>query len=92
MSLDGERIDSIEKLDPTQLDAQGQESRGHKYSGRPRVRVLAPGGVFSGHLISQEGDSVTLWVDEGFKITLHGARLADQNEKVHTTLRRQKED
>jgi hypothetical protein len=54
--------------------------------------VLAPGGVFSGHLISQEGDSVTLWVDEGFKITLHGARLADQNEKVHTTLRRQKED
>ena len=92
MSLDGERIDRIEKLDPTQLDAQGQESRVHKYSGRPRVRVLAPGGVFSGHLISQEGDSVTLWVDEGFKITLHGARLADQNEKVHTTLRRQKED
>jgi hypothetical protein len=92
MSLDGERIDRIEKLDPTQLDAQGKESRVHKYSGRPRVRVLAPGGVFSGHLISQEGDSVTLWVDEGFKITLRGARLAGQNETVHTTLRRQKKD
>jgi hypothetical protein len=88
MSLDGERIDKIEKLDPIQVDSRGQKTREHEYAGRPRVSVQAPGGLFVGHLISQEGDSVTLWADEGFKITLHGARLADSMEGSRTTLRR----
>ena len=92
MSLDGERIDKIEKLDPIQVDSRGQKTRKHEYAGRPRVRVHAPGGLFVGHLISQEGDSVTLWTDEGFKITLHGARLADSIEGSRTTLRRRNGD
>ncbi|HIG85464.1 MAG TPA: hypothetical protein EYQ25_00290 [Planctomycetes bacterium] len=92
MSLDGERIDKIEKLDPIQVDSRGQKTRKHEYAGRPRVRVHAPGGLFVGHLISQEGDSVTLWTDEGFKITLHGARLADSIEDSRTTLRRMNGD
>ncbi len=92
MSLDGERIDKIEKLDPIQVDSRGQKTRKHEYAGRPRVRVHAPGGLFVGHLISQEGDSVTLWTDEGFKITLHGARLADSLEGSRTTLRRKTEN
>lgn len=88
MSLEGGRIHSLEKLDPTQLDPSQTRTRKHDYSGHKRVRVQAPGGVFVGRLLAQDADSVTLWADEGFKITLHGVQVEDILSGTLTKLRR----
>ncbi len=88
LSLETQRTDRVERIDPAQVATSGQESREHDYAGKPRVRVVAPGGVFSGRLLRQEGDAITLWEDGGYRITLHGARLEDPEEGAPVSLRR----
>ena len=88
LSLETGRTETVERLDPGQVERTGLESRDHDHAGKPHVRVIAPGGVFSGRLLRQEGDAITLWEDGGFRITLHGARLADPTEGSSVSLRR----
>ena len=39
------------------------------------MRAQAPGGVFFGRLIHEEGDRVTLITEEGARLTLTGATI-----------------
>ena len=88
LSLETQRTDRVERIDPSQVATSGKESRDHDYAGKPRVRVVAPGGVFTGRLLRQEGDAITLWEDGGYRITLHGARLESPEEASPVSLRR----
>lgn len=92
LSLETARTETVERLDPSQVERTGLESRDHDHAGKPHVRVIAPGGVFSGRLLRHEGDAITLWEDGGFRITLHGARLADPAEGSPISLRRGGQD
>ncbi|MEM6569219.1 MAG: hypothetical protein AAF957_12455 [Planctomycetota bacterium] len=69
MSIDGRRTDRIDRLSMSTRSMQAPSKTGST-AGLQRVRVKAKGGVFYGHLVSQEGDQVTLLLDEGFKLTL----------------------
>ena len=55
LSLETGRTETVERLDPGQVERTGLESRDHDHAGKPHVRVIAPGGVFSGRLLRQEG-------------------------------------
>jgi hypothetical protein len=78
ITLGASRVETIARLDPTQLDKDGTESREGEQTGSPRIRVTAPGGVFTGRQVSRKGDTVTLITDEGLRITL----TSDQIEEV----------
>ncbi|MEM9380943.1 MAG: hypothetical protein AAGB93_13405 [Planctomycetota bacterium] len=69
MSIDGRRTDRIDRLSTSTRNMQAPSKTGST-AGLQRVRVKAKGGVFYGHLVSQEGDQVTLLLDEGFRLTL----------------------
>lgn len=73
MALTGSNLEKVEHV----LSADGSPGLGEpgsqEYAGLPRVRAKAPGGVFFGKLIHQDGDRVTLITEEGARLTLEGA-------------------
>lgn len=66
MALPAWRIDEIAQLTESAADF----TTGEIPAGLPRVRVRAPGGVFYGWLVAQDGDRVTLRIESGGRITL----------------------
>jgi hypothetical protein len=72
MLLHASQVRGIEALASTPADA------GAKASGLlqlPRVRVVCAGGVFSGALVSRQGDEVVLATDEGSRIKLKALKV-----------------
>lgn len=67
LTLDARRVVRFDRLGKnSQRDANGHVST----KGLERVRVQAEGGVFLGHLLSKEGNRVTLLVADGMRVTL----------------------
>ena len=52
------------------------------------MKVQAQGGVFYGHLVSQEGSRVTLLMSEGFRITLESNDVTEAADPRGGRLRR----
>lgn len=74
LQLELERVERIDRMG-TQGKLLGEDPDERDYTTLPRIRVRTAGGIFVGHEISREGDSVTLFTDEGLKITLKGAEV-----------------
>ena len=74
LQLELERVERIDRMG-TQGKLLEEDPDERDYTKLPRIRVRTAGGVFVGHEISREGDSVTLFTDEGLKITLKGAEV-----------------
>ncbi|MEL6431073.1 MAG: hypothetical protein AAFR54_17965, partial [Planctomycetota bacterium] len=58
--------------------------------GLERVRVRTAGGIFDGHLVSREGDRVTLLLGEGMRITVDASEVRPAGRSVSgSRIRRQ---
>ena len=73
MSLEDRRVQDIFKLDPGHIPTVPGARR--DYSGYPRVRVKAKGGIFVGHQMSREGNRITLVTDKGSRVTLEDVEI-----------------
>jgi len=68
VKLESKRVDRIDRIGGSRElpDPTKQASR----KGLDHVRVRTKGGVFDGHLVSRDGDKVTLLMGEGVRVTL----------------------
>ena len=72
MLLHASQVRGIEALASTPTDAGAQPSGLLQL---PRVRVVCAGGVFTGALVSRQGDEVVLATDEGSRIKLKALKV-----------------
>lgn len=88
LTLDARRVDRLDRLGKdNQRTTTGQVST----KGLERVRVQADGGVFLGHLLSREGNRVTLLLSEGMRVTLESDDIRPAGrQKTVSRLRRPK--
>ena len=88
LTLDARRVDRLDRLGRNnQRSASGEVST----KGLEKVRVQADGGVFLGHLLSREGNRVTLLLSEGMRVTLESDDIRPAGrQKTVSRLRRPK--
>lgn len=75
MALPSEGVRDVETLTTTSAAPALGEPGSQNLAGLRRVRVTCPGGVFTGALLSQQGDEVVLVTDEGSRIRLRAQKI-----------------
>tara|TARA_R110002126_G_scaffold23750_17_gene83007 strand:- start:6770 stop:10189 length:3420 start_codon:yes stop_codon:yes gene_type:complete len=92
LTLGSARVAKIARLDPSQLNDKGTASRDGDQGGQTRVRVEAPGGVFTGRQIARDGNEITLVTDQGLRITLVSDKIEEFGAQKRVGLRRRGEE
>lgn len=88
VKLESKRVDRIDRLGGSRElpDPTKQASR----KGLDHVRVRTKGGVFDGHLVSRDGNKVTLLMGQGVRVTLDAVEVTPfKGVRAGTRIRRQ---
>ncbi len=90
MTLDSDRTERIDRLGGgRRAELRSPSDSFASTKGLDRVKVRAAGGVFYGHLVSRDGDRVTLMLDDGVRVTLESNEVeAAKTRRVTSRLRR----
>jgi len=75
MALPADGVRGVETLSSTAQAPVLGDKGSQALAGLRRVRVVCEGGVFTGALLSQQGDEVLLMTDEGSRIKLKALRV-----------------
>ncbi|MDG1983248.1 MAG: hypothetical protein P8M11_01650, partial [Planctomycetota bacterium] len=87
MAVDARRVERVDRITGDRSSLRRPSSTSST-AGLKRVKVQAQGGVFYGHLVSQEGSRVTLLMSEGFRITLESNDVTEAADPRGGRLRR----
>jgi small nuclear ribonucleoprotein (snRNP)-like protein len=92
MTLDARRLQRIERLAPEGPAPKSPAKVSKDTSGLEEVRVTTRGGgTFTGHLVTRDGNQVTLIVSEGYRMTVEAVEVVPTlGGRATTTLRRDK--
>jgi hypothetical protein len=90
MTLDARRLERIERLAPEGPAPKSPAKVANDTSGLEEVRVTTRGGgTFLGHLVSRDGNQVTLIVVEGYRLTVEAHEVTPVvGGRATSTLRR----
>lgn len=80
----------VEALDPDQV--RSGKALKPDFRGLPHVRVVAPGGTFTGRELDRVGNRITLMTDDGFKLTLDALEIEQFGKRKTVRLKRRAPD